>query len=458
MFNGLIQYFYPDLQKEDLKKFKLLAVSFLFTIGTYWLLRLLKDVVVYKLAWPEALGWSYGYGREMVPALKTWSIFVVIAAVALYTKLVDMFEKHKLFYIIISFYSIIFAAITGVLFVADQFGPEAIGAWALSTCGIVAYLATESFGSIVIALFWSFTVSSTKTDEAKRGFPFIIAVGQIGTIICSSLLMIKGISAWPLYVVTLVLLLGTIICIRTLIATVPKSHMVSDKEEKKGKPDLLAGFRLLLTKPYLMGVFVVSTFYEIAKVIVDYQMKSQASVIPGFDFHYFLGIFGVATNGLAFIMALLGTSYVMKRFGLRICLLVYPVIFGVALIGLYIFYQTSPDPIYLMWATFAVMMLVTATSYAVNNPVKEMMYIPTSKDAKFKAKGLVDSFGGRASKATGANIGGALNVAGDHVASIANLMAYGTLISLGLIGVWVAAAIYVGQKNAQLVRDNEIIQ
>ena len=458
MFNGLIQYFYPDIQKDDLKKFKLLAVSFLFTIGTYWLLRLLKDVVVYKLAWPEALGWSAGYGREMIPALKTWSIVVVIAAVAVYTKLIDMFEKHKLFYIIISFYSLIFAGITATLFISEKFGPEAVGSWALSMCGITAYLATESFGSIVIALFWSFVVSSTKTDEAKRGFPFIIAIGQVGTIICSSLLLLPGVSALPLYVVTLCMMVGTILCIRTLIASVPKSHMVSDKEEKKAKPDLLAGFRLLLTKPYLMGVFVVSTFYEIAKVIVDYQMKSQASVIPGFDFTHFLGIFGVATNGLAFVMALLGTSYVMKQYGLRLCLLIFPAIFGAALVGLYLYYQTGPDPLFLLYATFGVLVLATATSYAVNNPVKEMMYIPTSKDAKFKAKGLVDSFGGRTSKATGANIGGALNVVGDSTASIANLMAYGTLISLGLIGVWIAAAFYVGQKNAQLVRDNEIIQ
>ncbi|NBQ17959.1 hypothetical protein EBU24_06615, partial [bacterium] len=389
--------------------------------------------------------------------LKTWSIFVVIAAVAIYTKLVDMFEKHKLFYIIISFYIAIFGVIGSILFIAHEFGVEAVGAWPLSMCGIAAYLATESFGSIIIALFWSFTVSSTKSDEAKRGFPFIITIGQVGTIVCSSLLFISA-PAWQLYVIALCLMIGTIICIKTLIATVPKSHMVSDKEEKKSKPDFLAGFRLLFTKPYLMGVFVVSTFYEVAKFIVDYQMKSQGAVIPGFDFMHFLGYFGVATNGLAFVMALLGTSYVMKKYGLRICLLLYPAIFGIALISLYFYYQTGPDPLYLFWATFAVMMLVTATSYAVSNPVKEMMYIPTSKDAKFKTKGLIDSFGGRASKATGANIGGALNVVGDSTASIANLMAYGTLISLGLIGVWIAAAFYVGQKNAQLVRDNEIIQ
>ncbi len=459
MVTGIVRFFFPDLQKEELKKFGLLALAFLFTIGTYWLLRLLKDVVIYKLAFPEVLGWPLGYGREMVPLAKTLSPIVVISAVIIYSKLVDMFEKHKLFYIIVSFYLVIFSAITAILFVSDQFGPAAVGKMPLAAAGMLAYLATESFGSLIVALFWSFTVSSTKSDEAKRGFPFIIAIGQIGAIAGSALMLIKGLpSVWPLYIIALALLVGIMLVVRQLVKSIPKEHMVSDKVEKKTAPDFLAGIRLLLTRPYLMGVLVVSTFYEIAKMIVDYQMKSQASIIPGFDFQHFLGIFGVATNTLSFAMALLGISYMFKHVRLQICLLIYPVVFGGALIGLYFFYHSGPEATTLLWVTFGVMMLVTAISYAVNNPVKEMMYIPTSKDAKFKAKGFTDMFGSRVAKMSGARIGDLCNVTGNPALSISNLMAYGTLCSLGIIGLWIAVALYVGKKNAQLVKDGEIIQ
>ena len=166
----------------------------------------------------------------------------------------------------------------------------------------------------------------------------------------------------------------------------------------------------------------------------------------------------MSVNFLAFLMALLGTSIVMKKMGLRFCLILYPVMFGSSMIGLYLFYLTGPTPETLLWATFGVMMLVTATSYAVNNPVKEMMYIPTSKDAKFKVKGLTDMFWSRSAKMSGMQVGGALNVPGDAMGSISRLMGYGTLISLGFIGVWLAVAIYVGQKNAQLTRDGQIIE
>tara|TARA_B100000674_G_C37814996_1_gene902970 strand:- start:569 stop:1192 length:624 start_codon:yes stop_codon:yes gene_type:complete len=207
-----------------------------------------------------------------------------------------------------------------------------------------------------------------------------------------------------------------------------------------------------------MGVLVVSTFYEIAGTIVDYQMKSQASIIPGVDFKWFMGVFGVSVNALAFAMALLGTSKLMKKYGIRVCILLYPLSFAFALISLYGYYLHTPSAISLLWATFGVMLIVKAASYAVNNPVKEMMYIPTSKDAKFKAKGIVDMLGNRSAKMSGAQIGGFLNVKGNPLASIHNLMLYGSLIGLGIIGAWLLAAIYVGNKNKQLVDSGEIVE
>lgn len=457
MLSGVVRFFYPDIKKEEVRKFSLLASAFFFTIGTYWILRLLKDVLIYELAFPISLGWSAGYGRELIPTMKLVSLGTVLLSVFVYSKLVDMFEKHKLFGIIGSFYIALFGLITAVLLGTQYYGADFIGKWPLAIVGVVGYLATESFGSLIIALFWSFTVSSTKTDEAKRGFPFIIAAAQIGSIGGSSLVYFNF-PDWMLFSLCMCTIAGIIFTINYIVRTIPKDQLTSDKVEKKSKPDFLAGVKLLATRPYLMGVLVVSTFYEIAKTVVDYQMKSQASIIPGVEFKKFIGIYGMSVNGLALFMALFGTSILMKRFGLRFCLLLYPIMFGTSLIGLYFFYTTGPSAEALLWATFGVMMLVTATSYAVNNPTKEMMYIPTSKDAKFKVKGLTDMFGSRSAKMSGAKIGGALNVPGDAIKSIGRLMGIGTLISLGFIGAWLLAAIYVGHKNAQLVRDGEIVE
>ena len=81
-----------------------------------------------------------------------------------------------------------------------------------------------------------------------------------------------------------------------------------------------------------------------------------------------------------------------------------------------------------------------------------MMYIPTSKDAKFKAKGWVDTFGGRSIKFLGARITNTLK----H--NMSTLINFGTLLSLGIVGVWVVVAIYVGNKNAALTKEGKIVE
>lgn len=459
MITNVVQFFYPSIKREEVKKYTLLALAFLFTIGAYWLLRLLKDFVLYKLTFPTDLGFSADEGRQWAPFAKMISPFVVLGVVIIYTKLVDMFEKHKLFYIIASFYTLAFATIGTVLFLQATYGSAFVGATILKYTGISNYLLTESLGSVLVALFWSFTVSVSTTDQAKRAFPLVVALGQIGSISGSALMLIKRLPAWPLMFVGVGCLTGLMLTIKYLIATTPADQMKSDKEEKKSKPDMLGGIKLLVTQPYLIGVLIVSTFYEISGGIADYQMKSQASVL--FDeatFKWFLGVFGVASNGLAFALALLGTSAIIKKFSVRICLLIYPISCAISTICLYMYYQSGMSTAAsLFWATFGVMMVVKGVSYAVNNPVKEMMYIPTSKDAKFKTKGIIDMLGGRSAKAAGANISGGLNVPGNAVASIHSLMLYGSLIGLGIIGVWIMAALYVGNKNQKLVKSGETI-
>ena len=123
MFTGIIQFFYPDIKQNDIKKVGLLGIAFFFLIGSYWMLRLLKDLFFYQsIGFPVDLGYASTYGRDMIPWTKTMSIVFVAIALIVYTKLIDMFEKYKLFYIIAGFYTIAFSFIAAVLFFQAQFG------------------------------------------------------------------------------------------------------------------------------------------------------------------------------------------------------------------------------------------------------------------------------------------------------------------------------------------------
>ena len=231
MISGIVKFFYPDIQREDIKKASLLGLTFFFIVGAYWLLRLLKDLFFYNsLAFPVSLGWDADSGRLAVPTAKFWSPFVVLGCVIIYTKLIDMFEKYKLFYIIVGFYILAFSGITAIMFAQATYGDAFVGKTLLLGTGYAAYWLTESFGSVLVAFFWSFTVSSTPSDQAKRTFPFIVALGQIGSISFSTLLYF-GLPTWMLLCVAILLLIGVFLTVRHLIRVIPADQMKSDKEE-----------------------------------------------------------------------------------------------------------------------------------------------------------------------------------------------------------------------------------
>jgi len=461
MLSNTLHYFFPDLKREELRKFILLGATGFFVVGTYWLLRLLKQTIFMKVAFPVCLGWAENQGALFQPLAKTWSPFVVLCVVLIYSKLIDLFKKQQLFYIICTFYGLFFATIAGLILVKEWHGAEVLGKTVLANVGWSSYFAIESFGSLVVALFWSFTNSITDSESAKRGFPLIVSMMQFGAIGGSALLLFSGsIAMWQLLAVASMFTFAVVGMIAYFMKVMPADQLVGNKaaaatEKKKESffEGFFSGLVLLVTRPYLLGVLVVSTFYEIAMQIVEYQMHVQAaSSLSESGFCWFQGIFGVGVNSLSFLVALLGTSYLIKRIGVRLSLLVYPIVFALVLAVLFGAFNMGITGSTLLWATFATMMVIKGMSYAFNNPIKEMMYIPTSKDAKFKSKGWVDMFGGRLAKAGGAQV----NDMFKH--NLTDLMVYGTYFSFGLIGAWIVAALFVGKKNQQLVQDGKIIE
>ncbi len=448
MLPFIYKFFWPDLTDQEVKKYSLLSLAFFCTIGTYWLLRPLKDGFFFAVV-----------GGKYQPIAKMISVVVVTLLVLVYSKLVDIFERHKLFYVIGSVYVVLFAFITYCVGL-PRTGVAAVSPTFLKYIGWATYFIIESFGSVIVALFWSFVASICTPDSAKRGYAAIVAGAQIGAITGPFL-------AWNAQTLGMQLLFGIgtlgivalMFTIKHFMKVMPADQLISPAHEeiKKPKTGFLEGAKLLLTRPYLLGIFAVVTIYEIVGTIVDYQMKMQAKALPQYAsqeaFTSFMGIFGMAANGLAFLMALLGTGYLMKRFGLRFCLLTFPITLGIAVAGLYSAMNWgNVSAVTLLWLTFGVMMIAKGLSYALNNPAKEMMYIPTSKDAKFKSKGWIDMFGSRSSKAAGSAFNNLLK----H--SPVALLYYGTILSLGFIGVWIVAAIYVSGKFRKLTQAGEIVE
>ena len=229
MVTSLVHYFYPDLDKNEIKKFSYLSLTLFLIIGSYWLVRLLKYTLFYHIAFPESLGWLPNQGQKFQPFAKTCSPFVVFALVMIYSKLIDVVKKHVLFYIICAFYAITFGGITAALLLREWYGDLYLGKTALATLGWGSYFITESFGSLVVALFWSFTSSICTTNAAKSGYPMILACAQFAAILGSAV-MIGQFDIWKLYFAAAVSVSMVPLVIAHFMRVMPASQMVGNKQ------------------------------------------------------------------------------------------------------------------------------------------------------------------------------------------------------------------------------------
>ena len=448
MFIRFFKFFGKDLNDQEIEKFSLLAMAFFFIVGGYWLLKTLKDGFFFNVV-----------GGNYQPKAKMLSLVVISILVPLYSKLIDHFHRHQLFYIIGSIYATFFGLVSIILIF--PFGDPGSSYYKfIQIVSWTTYVLIESFGSIMVALFWSFVASTTDAASAKKGYFLIVAGAQLGAIAGPFLSWNANFLGLPfLFFVATLCIIGLMFVIRHFKKVMPEEQLIGSKYDKapEEKTGFWQGLKLILTRSYLFGVFLLVAFFEIVTTIVDYQMKMQAQALPQYStkegMTSFMGMFGMSTNILAFLMALFGTGYLIKKFGVRVSLLTFPIAIGVAISVLYTFIKLDlVSTQNMLWVTFGVVILAKGLSYALNNPAKEVMYIPTSRDAKFKAKGWIDMFGARGSKALGSGFNEFLKTT-PHI-----LLYAGTILSMGLIGIWIMVAYLVGNKFHSLVKEGKIVK
>ena len=432
MFKRIKSALWGDLTKKEASEFSMLSLTLFVILGSYWLMKPLKEAVFMKTV-----------GKLYLPYAKMACFLFIIPLILIYSKLVDLVAKQKLFYIISGTYIILFIMFAAMLnnpsigLANHEASPYRLLGWTM-------YLAIETFGSLMITLFWSFVVSSTDTQSAKRGYPLILAGAQIGAIIGPSIAIQAPKIGIPN--LTLIVAIGVLIIpllVKIFITMFPET--IECHAEEKPKTGPIEGIKLLFSRWYLIGILGVATLFDIVASILEYQLNYMAddTFATADKIASFIGYLGLTTNSFSLVFALIGTSFLIRRFGLTASLVLFPVATTFVVLGVWI----HPS----LWFLFASVVTIKALSYVLNNPCKEMMYIPTSKDVKFKTKSWIDMFGLRSSKAAGSGIN-------TMFTQFSDLIFYGSLISFGVIGLWIAAALYVGRRNKELTTSGEIIE
>ncbi len=438
---------YGEIEGQALRKFFILAFAFGLIIGSYWTVTSLKDGYFNQLV-----------GIDFMPKVKMLSVLMFSMAMLIFGKIVDSFKKHQLFFVISAFYFVMFSAIA----VCHWANLPELTCFPFSlipgrAIGWVYYLTVESMSGILVAsVFWAFVVSTTTVDLARQGFPFIIMGGQIGGLLGTTFVknFVHKIGHPATILLTTVPLLILPLVIQYLIVTTPQNLMVCDLGKgadavSKNTEGIFGGIKLILTRPYLIGIAIVSTIFEIISTLTDFQFKKLVACAYSKELmSCYVASFGQAICIVSLLFSFFGTSYFVRRLGVRLCLLGYPLVIALCIVAIMI----RPE----LGSFFIVLVIIKAFNYALNSPVKELLYLPTSKDVKYKAKGFIDGLANKSFRAVG-------GLSADVIRAMTGgskeaLLYLGGIFSLGIVGFWLIVALFLGRQYHTLVKKKEIIE
>lgn len=456
--NKLFKKWFGDFEKAELKKFVMLGAIFALVIGVYWTLRPLKDSIFTTMVnVPERVKADPKNLGEYIPFAKLLSLFLLLPLILLYSKAVDKFKRHHMFYFLGGVYLVV-TILFGLYFTFSPNGLSNQVADPSRIAGWLWYVFVESYGSLVVALFWAFATDITSAESAKKGFAITVMLGQLGSIVGPFALTPLGAKVFgqdgPVVLLCAIPILLMILGMAYFVTHTPKEQLTGfhgkdeAKVEAQHEPGFFEGLKLLVSEKYLLGIFAVIAIYEILVTIIDFNFKVQVGVAYPLPEQAclrsaYLGNYAVQVNIVSFLCLLLGVNNIARYLGVKVSLALMPIIIG-GFIALFLAYNNLDV---LLW----LMILAKAINYALNNPVMKQLYVPTTADVKYKSQAWIETFGSRSSKATGSIFNILNKLLGQHVILATSVLAF------GLCSFWFFVAIYLANTYQKAVDQKKVV-
>jgi AAA family ATP:ADP antiporter len=309
------------------------------------------------------------------------------------------------------------------------------------------------FNLFVVATFWSLMADVYTREQAGRLFGFIWAGastgGLIGPFIDRKLAIPLGaINLLPLSAaLLLVSLLFMALVIRwqrrQAAASAAPQHGGAPRAERGVGGGVFAAFVQVARSPYLLGIvaFVVLMTWVSTFLYLE-QQAFVAKVFHSTDerARFFAGIdFWVQAASLTIQFLLFGRLF--KWFGMRSLLAAVPLL------------MTAGYAVFALAPTFMVLVLVYAVrrvaDYAITRPCRDSLFTVVSREEKYQAKSLIDTFAYRGGDAVSGSLYKALT--GGLGASPAAIGWLGAVIA----ALWTVLALALGrafQRRGSAVR------
>jgi AAA family ATP:ADP antiporter len=426
-----------DIRREELPLALLMFGQFFLVITSFWILKPLKKGLFlehYDATAFQFFSWAMT-GPQAELLAKVLNMFVAIVAVTVFTALSNRLRRQWLSLTFTAFFLAAYLAYVPIIGAAGD-----LTVWSF-------YLFGDLFSTLMVATFFAFLNDSVTSDKAKRLYGLVGLGGVTGGFFGSTIVR-AGISRldaddW------LFVCFGIGIVIAALALAAGRIVDRDPPPEAAPAPDAgpalepgnpaFEGARLVFRSPYLLSIVAIVGLYEIVSTVMDFQFSS--AVVHYLDGpaigKQFSTVF-LITNSTAMLVQLFLTSFVMTRLGVGVALLVLPF----AALGGSALFMVFP----LLWFGSFLNTADNAFSYSINQSAKETLYVPTTRDEKYKAKAFIDMFVQRFAKALAVGVSLAFSVWFTDFESIRWL----SIFTIAVIGVWLVAARYAGRYFARI--------
>ncbi len=406
-----------DIRPQETRATLASFLLVLMLMGSYYILRPVRDALASD--WTDAeVSWLW-----------TITFFLSTIAVSLYGGAVARIRFQRL---VPSVYGL-FAASFIVFYMGTQTLTER------ELLDKAFYLWVSLFSLFHISVFWSFMAETFSKPQATRLFGFIGAGASVGAIIgpATAALLVGDVGTDPLLLIAAAIVFLTLPLVHWLqqlqISDLSNGQTADNNTRQQsigGNP--LAGFSEFVKSRYLLGIglFIflftsISSFVYFAQknVLEVYDLATRTQILASMD---------LAVNSLTILVAAFATGRMAARLGLPFTLASIPVLIGMGLLLL----AAAP----MVGVVIALQIIRRAGDYAVSRPAREMLFTAVDREARFKAKPVIDIVIYRGGDMLSAWAFTTLTqVLGLTLAAVA-------LVGAGIAALWAITGIYLGRR------------
>jgi AAA family ATP:ADP antiporter len=434
-----------DVRAGEATTALLLAANVFLILSAQYLMRPVRKALILA-----------GAGAEIESYASALLAVLLLGVVPAYGALSARLPRRRLINLVTAFFVLCLAA----FFLLIRAGTDV---------GIPFLLWMGVFNVMMVAQFWSFANDVYTTEEGERLFPLVAFGASLGAFAGATVAgrLIARIDLGPTLLVAAVVLAVAavftgIVDSRERARTehgMPLTRTTAElpaatgefraasgalvrppEAEEEAPASRGAAFRLVLRSPYLLliaGIVLLLNWVNtngefILSRTVETAAASQQDLAAGqFIGRFYAGFYAVV-SGLSLALQLFVVSRVLKFASVRLAVLALPVIsFGVySLLALY------PLLAAVRWAKT----VENATDYSLNNTVRNVLFLPTTRAEKYAAKQAIDSF----FKVSGDMLSAALVFVGT------TWIGFGARgfasVNLALVAVWIGFAIGAGRR------------